>query len=409
LVRGKAVVRAPGGRATRVVGTMADISERRLLEDQLRQAQKLEAVGQLAGGIAHDFNNILASMTLQLDLMELETSRRHPSMEGLHEVRKAAQRAAGLTRQLLMFSRRTVPQMRPLDLNVVVSDLLKMLSRLIGENVELRLNTAADLPNIEADAGMVEQVLMNLVVNARDAMPKGGRLTISTDVIELGLGENGSAANAGGCSVRLIVEDTGCGMSEEVKKHLYEPFFTTKEVGRGTGLGLATIHGIVTQHHGRIEVESTVGQGTRFIVYWPAIAAASPAPLDGRPKGELPRGSETILLVEDEEAVRRNISRCLKQLGYAVLEAANGQEALAVYPGKKIDLLFTDMLMPEGVNGAELAAMLRQKQPDLRVVISSGYLSMHNDIPVSGGGIVYLQKPYEHHELAGTVRCCLDA
>jgi two-component system, cell cycle sensor histidine kinase and response regulator CckA len=291
----------------------------------------------------------------------------------------------------------------------VVTDLLKMLSRLIGENVELRLEAAPVLSNIEADAGMVEQVLMNLVVNARDAMPKGGRLTIRTDEVKLAADETRTAARPGECYVRLIVEDTGCGMSDEVKKHLYEPFFTTKEVGRGTGLGLATIHGIVTQHHGWIEVESAVGEGSRFVVYWPAIAGSA-AEQEGRsPRGALPRGSETILLVEDEEAVRRNVSRGLKQLGYKVLEAANGPAALTAYSTGKIDLLFTDMLMPEGINGAELAMMLRQKQPALRVVISSGYISSHNDVVEGMDSIVYLQKPYEHYELAVTVRRCLDA
>lgn len=408
LVRGKAAVRDASRRASRVVGTMTDVSDRRLLEGQLRQAQKLEAVGQLAGGIAHDFNNILASMTLQLDLMELELQNGHPLREGMREIRKGAQRAAGLTRQLLMFSRRTVPQMRPLELNFVVTDLLKMLSRLIGENVELRLEVTPGLSNIEADAGMVEQVLMNLVVNARDAMPKGGRLTIRTDEMKLVSDNTRSMAKPGRCYVRLIVEDTGCGMSDEVKKHLYEPFYTTKEVGRGTGLGLATIHGIVTQHHGWIEVESEVGAGTRFIVCWPAVAASGAGQTERAPRESLPRGSETILLVEDEAAVRRNVSRCLKQLGYKVLEAANGPEALATYSTGKIDLLFTDMLMPEGLSGTELATILREKQPGLRVVISSGYISANNERSDAVDDVVYLQKPYEHQELAVAVRRCLD-
>lgn len=409
LVRGRAVERAADGRATRIVGTLADISDRRLLEEQLRQAQKLEAVGQLAGGVAHDFNNILASMTLQLDLLELEAQGGHPPGDGLREIRKAALRAAGLTRQLLMFSRRTQPQIRSLDLNAVAADLMKMLSRLIGENVELRLNAAPALPHILADAGMVEQVLMNLVVNARDAMPRGGRLTIATDAVRCPEAVPTAPGRTAGTCVRLIVEDTGCGMSDEVKKHLYEPFFTTKEVGHGTGLGLATIHGIVEQHRGWIEVESTVGQGTRFVVHWPAVEVANPALSAPSPRDVLARGSETILLVEDEETVRRNISRCLKQLGYTVLEAGSGQEALGVHAGRKVDLLFTDMLMPGGINGAELAVLLREKQPGLRVVISSGYISAHGEALAGAKDIVYLQKPYEHHELARTVRCCLDA
>jgi len=407
---GKVVAAEENGRTTRMVGTMSDVGERRQLEDQLRQAQKLEAVGQLAGGVAHDFNNILAAMTLQLDLMYCDIRDSARTSEGVTELRKAVQRAAGLTRQLLLFSRRTAPETQPIDLNDVVVELLKMLSRLIGENVELRLEAGSALPLIEADVGMAEQVLMNLVVNARDAMPKGGRLTIRTDKIEISANETTqSASRRPGKYVRLIVEDTGSGMSAEVRKRIFEPFFTTKEVGRGTGLGLATIHGIVAQHHGWIEVESEEWKGSRFTVFWPAITAEGKARPVSNKKTTVPHGDETILLVEDEAVVRRNISACLQQLGYRVLEACNGRDALVVCAGVDIDLLFTDMLMPEDMSGAELTTVLRKSRPNLRVVISSGYSAELADHKKGErDGIMYLPKPYELADLANTVRCCLD-
>jgi signal transduction histidine kinase len=354
-----------------------DLTERKKLEDQLRQAQKMEAIGQLAGGVAHDFNNILAAILLQLDFLKQDSDFKPEALAGLEEIKDEAKRAANLTRQLLLFSRQSTLETKVLDINEVVANLLKMLGRLLGENVTLVFERRNNLGPIEADAGMLDQVLVNLAVNARDSMPNGGRITLAAEAIEID--SRMAAVNPDrkpGRFVRISVSDEGCGMDAATLKRIYEPFFTTKPAGKGTGLGLATVYGIVAQHRGWIEVESEVGQGTTFTVYFPeSKRSVAPSVLDN--SGNAPRGHDTILVVEDDGAVRLVLVRTLKSLGYQVIEAANGHEALAQWAEnrEKISLLITDMVMPEGMTGSELARRLRAEKPDLGVIISSGYNS----------------------------------
>jgi len=392
-------------------GMDRDISERKRLESQLRQAQKLEAVGQLAGGVAHDFNNILAAVMMHLGLIQMNPALDGETLQALKELDSEARRAASLTRQLLMFSRRSVLSVKPLDVNEVVANLLKMLGRLIGEQIALRFERGSGLPAVMADAGMVEQVLLNLAVNARDAMPEGGRITISTNLHRINASD--AAANPdrrAGTFVCLSVSDTGCGMDETIVRRVFEPFFTTKEAGKGTGLGLATVHGIAAQHKGWVEVESAVGEGSTFRVFLPAVLqtpvadqAPTPQPVVG--------GRETLLLVEDDTNVRRAVGQTLRSLGYRTLEAANGQEAMRLWQshGAEVDLLLTDMVMPEGLTGLQLGRQLRQLKPGLKIIISSGYSSefVQEGMPTKEG-ILYLPKPYASGVLAEAVRKCLD-
>jgi PAS domain S-box-containing protein len=389
-----------------------DVTERRLLESQLRQVQKLESIGQLAGGIAHDFNNILAAITMHLSLLRQNPALDDESTEALRELEVEAKRAANLTRQLLMFSRRSVMQSRIVDLNELVQNLLKMLRRLLGENITITFDSQEHLPSVEADIGMLEQVLMNLAVNARDAMPKGGELVIATKSVELDVeAVKLHSERRPGHFVTLTVADTGLGMDEGTLKRIFEPFFTTKDVGKGTGLGLPTAHGIVKQHHGWIEVQSRLLHGSTFVVFLPVkvlpavvaepVAVASPV-LGGR---------GTLLLVEDEEIVRRPIGIFLRKLGYHVIEAANGLQAVDLWQRhhEQIDLLYTDMVMPEGVSGLDLAEKLRADKPQLKVIISSGYsteISMQG-VP-AGAGYRYLPKPSPSAAIATAVRECLE-
>ena len=400
------------GRYRGAFAMFTDVTERRHLETQLRQVQKLESVGQLAGGIAHDFNNILAAIMMHLSLL-----RQHPNLddettEALKELEVETKRAANLTRQLLMFSRRSVIQSRVVDLNDLVHNLLKMLRRLLGENITIVFDSHNPLPAVEVDVGMMEQVLMNLAVNGRDAMPRGGQLTIATGLIEL----NAEAVKLHserrpGRFVTLTVADTGVGMEEGTLKRIFEPFFTTKDVGKGTGLGLPTAHGIVKQHHGWIEVRSEPGHGSTFVVYLPIKVlphGATEAPV---PVSPVLGGKGTLLLVEDEEIVRRPIGIYLRKLGYHVIEAGNGNQAFNLWRRHRdqIDLLYTDMVMPEGVTGLELAEKLRSEKPGLKIIISSGYsteISMQG-VPASAG-YIYLPKPSPSAAIAAAVRECLD-
>jgi PAS domain S-box-containing protein len=405
------VLRDEQGKLLHMIGLNSDITERKALEEQLRQAQKLESIGQLAGGVAHDFNNILASVMMHLS--SLQENPRHDSetQESLAEVMLQVDRAANLTRQLLMFSRQSVMEVKVLDLSELVANLLKMLGRLIGEHILVQFNRREGWTSVEADAGMIEQVLMNLAVNARDAMPKGGTLTIGLEPIQVAVEHvKGNPEARFGTFVCLSVADTGCGMDDATVKRIFEPFFTTKEPGKGTGLGLATVNGIVAQHKGWVEVKSEPGKGTTFKIYLPA--AAKKAAEANRPaKIPLRRGHETILLVEDEASVRRPVVRNLQQLGYRVLEASNGQVALEVWQAHagQIDLLFSDMVMPEGLTGLDLAEKLRAEKPSLKVILSSGYnQEMAGHAIPAGGGFVFLQKPYQLLELSKTIRACLD-
>jgi PAS domain S-box-containing protein len=399
--------------ANRVTGLLliaADLTELRQLEVQYRQAQKMEAVGRLAGGIAHDFNNILTAIIGTTSLMTDHIGADSPARMGLHEIEKAARRAAALTRQLLAFSRQQVLEPQDLDVNVLVRNLEHMLRRLIGEHVELRTALAADLGTVRADPGQLEQVIVNLAVNARDAMPRGGSLTIETANEELDAEFAKKLITPGsGPWVRLAVSDTGMGMDARTQAHLFEPFFTTKEPGKGTGLGLATVYGIVKQSGGYVWAQSEVGRGTTFTICLPRVAA-TPARAAATPVALPSRGSETVLLVEDEDDVRGVITRILTARGYSVLQARNGAEALefAADRRERIHILVTDVVMP-GLNGRELASALGKTRADLRVL----YMSGHTDQAIVHEGqlergLAYLQKPFTPEALSRKIREVLD-
>ncbi len=376
-----------------------DITEKKKLEAQLIQAQRLEAVGLLAGGVAHDFNNLLTVIMGFSEVVLGGLCEEEPSHQMILEIHKAGQRAAALTRQLLAFSRKQVLAPVILDLNALVSETEKMLRRVIGEDIALTTVLDSALGKVEADPGQMEQVLVNLMVNARDAMPTGGKLTIATRNVELERSSTPVDAEVHvGPSVLLAVTDTGCGMDEATKARIFEPFFTTKEVGKGTGLGLATVYGIVKQSGGSIEVDSTPGQGTTFKIYLPR-PAREVAPANGASSERqiIPRGNGTVLLVEDEEAIRSLASLALRSAGYSVVEARDGEEALAVSEGHRglIDLLVTDVVMPK-LNGRQLADRLASTRPTLRVLYMSGYT---DDAVLRYGvhrnaGMALLQKPF---------------
>ncbi len=399
------------GQLAGILGICRDVTERLSLEQQLRQAQKMEAVGRLAGGVAHDFNNILTAITGYADLLleDLGTSDRR--RDDIAEIRKAAERAAGLTRQLLAFSRQQVMQAQVLDLNALVADTQNMLGRLLGEDIALVTRLDPALGAVKADPGQLEQVIMNLAVNARDAMPGGGKLTIETANAELDdtyVREHFPARP--GSYVMLAVSDTGTGMSDEVQSHLFEPFFTTKEKGKGTGLGLATVYGIVKQSGGYIWVYTEPGHGTTFKIYLPRVAGAPAQRASGPKASPVGAGTETVLLAEDEAAVRAVARHALERQGYTVLEASSGEAALdlAERHSGRIHLLLTDVIMP-GMNGRALALRLSELRPDLRVVYMSGYteeaITRHG---VLEPGLTYVQKPFTPEGLARKVREVLD-
>jgi signal transduction histidine kinase/CheY-like chemotaxis protein/HAMP domain-containing protein len=390
-----------------------DITDRLSLEAQLRQAQKMESIGQLAAGVAHDFNNMLTVIQGHSGMMLARADLPPELLNSAQAVFFAAERAAGLTRQLLMFSRKNVIKPTPLDLRKVVSDLSKMLKRLLGETVTLEFNPPPELPLILADTGMVEQVLMNLAVNARDAMPGGGTLAISTNPVEVdGVYLQSHPEARPGAFVCLCVSDTGCGMDSVTMTRIFEPFFTTKEVGKGTGLGLATVYGIVKQHKGWIEVTSDLGKGSTFKVFLPASnepakALSSEPPLAAPVRG----GHETILVVEDELVLREMAHLILHDCGYHVLEAGSGVEALQVWADNadRIDLMLTDVVMPGGMSGRDLAGKLRVSHSNLRIIFTSGYnVEESNTDFFRQGGSAFLQKPYTRTDLAKAVRECLD-
>jgi signal transduction histidine kinase/FixJ family two-component response regulator len=385
-------------------------------QEQLRQSQKLEAIGQLAGGIAHDFNNLLTVIRGNTELVLMNPAQLQPlAVECLNQAVAAADRAAKLTRQLLAFSRKQVMQSQPLNLSEVVGNMSKMLKRIIGEHIELLCHCEAGLPLAQADAGMLEQVLVNLVVNARDAMLRGGRLVIRTTSVSLDAVQvrNHDEARPGRF-VTLSVADTGTGISPDHLPHIFEPFFTTKDVGKGTGLGLATVYGIVKQHQGWIEVSTEVGVGSTFTLFLPAIEAAASEPTLATNPSMPPGGRETILLVEDEDSVRSLTRRLLEKFGYTVLEAASGPAALKLCRSRSfpIDLLLTDIIMPEGVTGRELAEQLRADNPKLKVIFTSGYsgdvLGQDTEF-VRQTSTRFIAKPCSPQVLLQTVRQYLDA
>ena len=397
-----------GHRASLAV--LIDVSPRRALEEQLRQAQKMEAVGMLAGGIAHDFNNLLTIITgySQLILNSLQES--DPNRSAAEQIMKAGERAAALTRQLLAFSRRQVLQPKVLDLNQLVASLSSMLRRLIGEDVDLRLAMGPDLGRVHADPGQLEQVIMNLVLNARDAMPHGGTLTIETGNVQLDehYSKNHITVRPGPY-VMLAVSDSGVGMDAETRARLFQPFFTTKGQGRGTGLGLSIVFGIVKQSGGNIEVYSEPGHGTSVKVYLPRVGHGVASEEGTRPEAS-PRGSETILLVEDEDMLRKLVRETLEREGYRLLDAAGPAEAHRICQTFKgaIHLMITDVVMPKQ-NGRELAERVAGLRPEMKVLFMSGY----TDNAVIGNGVLgnesrFLQKPFTPGDLARKVRLVLD-
>jgi PAS domain S-box-containing protein len=393
-----------------------DITERRQLEDQLRHSQKMEAVGRLAGGIAHDFNNLLTVIKGYSDLMLSEVRPGERMRNEVEEIRKAADRAAALTRQLLAFSRRQVLEPRVLDLNAVVNNMDRLLRRLIGDDVEFYTVLDAQLGTVKADPGQVEQVIMNLAVNARDAMPTGGRLTVETSNVELDdayARENGLAH--GGSFVMLAVTDNGMGMTAEIRSQIFEPFFTTKELGKGTGLGLSTVYGIVKQSGGHISCYSEVGKGTSFKVYLPIVATVKTQTTELTPQPRLaaePRkATETVLLVEDEDGVRALVRQVLERDGYRVIEARTGAEAILSSEQftEKIDLLLTDVVLAH-MSGKDVAKDVMAKRTDAKVLFISGY----TEEAIVGNGVLeagtaFLQKPFTPNALSRKVREILDA
>lgn len=389
--------------------------ERKQLEDQLLQAQKMEAVGRLAGGVAHDFNNIVGIILGYADLALENLDSQNPLSKHLSSIKKAAERAAGLTRQLLAFSRKQVMQPVVLDLNQVVAEVSRMLDRVIGENIQLTLRPSADLGTVRADPMQIEQVLMNLAVNAHDAMPRGGKLIITTSNAELDSEyARHHTSVVPGDYVMLSVSDTGVGMSKDVQAHIFEPFFTTKQPGTGTGLGLAIIYGIVKQSGGHIWAYSEPGIGTNFKIYLPRVNERVPAGASHARKGQEPlpskKPSETILIAEDEPSLAEMACEVLRTAGYTVLEAASAEEALLVFSSypDPIHVLLTDVILRTATDGMVLAERLRALRPDLRVIFTSGY----SDVLVAAGlptiGAVFLEKPFTANDLRNKVRETLD-
>jgi PAS domain S-box-containing protein len=405
-------MRGPDRQVTYYETFVRDVTEQRRLQQQLAQAQKMEAIGRLAGGIAHDFNNLLTVILSNSEMVLEALPAGDPNRPDVDDVRRAAMGAASLTRQLLAFSRQQVLELQVVDLNAVIRNLEKMMRRVIGEDIEVATQLAADLGVVRADVGQLEQVLMNLAANARDAMPAGGKLTIETANLHVGAEVTRQFdAPPLGLSVMLAVSDTGVGMDEATKARIFEPFFTTKELGRGTGLGLATVYGIVKQLRGFILTYSEPAQGTTFKIYLPRVEAEAPvASTTAEPK-EPQRGTETVLLVEDAPQVRAVTRQVLERLGYVVLDAPNAETALQIAEQHRapIHLLLTDVVMP-GLSGRELADRLMPMRPEIKVLFVSGYT---NDATLRRGiltsGMAYLQKPFTPHALAQKIRSLLDA
>lgn len=388
-----------------------DITEHEKLEAQLRQAQKMEAIGRLAGGVAHDFNNLLTAIIGNADLTLMSLDKDSPLLENIEEIKKAGHRAASLTRQLLTFSRKQVLQPKVLNFNEVIIGLNKMLVRLIGEDVELETFMEPDLGLIKADPGQIEQVLLNLAVNSRDAMPQGGKLTIETTNVDLD--EEYFRKHAEhmqtGPYVMLSVSDTGIGMNKEVLSHIFEPFFTTKETGKGTGLGMATVYGIIDQNDGYIWPYSEPGQGTTFKIYLPRIEGEVEPEQKEKALKKIPDASETILMVEDNDEVRNLTRNILQRYGYKVLEAENGEEALRISQQQQtIHLMLTDVVMP-GMSGRELAECIQSQRSEIKVLYMSGYTDsaiVHHGVLTSG--VNFIQKPFTPEQLTSKIREVLD-
>jgi PAS domain S-box-containing protein len=397
---------ATEGRVSRVYGAVQDITQLKLLEQQLNQAQKMEAIGRLAGGIAHDFNNLLTVILGSAELLLLDSPDDHTSRQDAEQIRQAAKRAAALTHQLLAFSRQQVLEPRLLDLNMVVTNMGQLLSRLIGEDIDLVMQLAPDLGYVQADAGQLEQVIMNLALNARDAMPSGGTLTIETT--NVAFHDQYVREHIGvqcGAYVMLMISDTGVGMDAATRAHIFEPFYTTKALGKGTGLGLATVHGIITLSGGHIWVYSEPGYGTIFKIYLPCVDVAGELSSDVDPVTQIPDGDATILVVEDEPSLRALTVRVLRKHGYHILEAEDGPTALRAadaYPGP-IHLLLTDVIMPGGLSGRQLAEQVIMQRPTIKVLYMSGYSDMVMTRTIFDPGQAFVQKPFTPDGLARKV------
>jgi two-component system cell cycle sensor histidine kinase/response regulator CckA len=398
------------GRPVTIIGVTQDVTTRRALEEQILQRQKMEAIGQLAGGIAHDFNNIIAAVLTYAEVVAYELGDDHQLRPDVQEIAAAAQRAAALTGQLLTFSRQQPCHSRILALNPIVEGLDSMLRRIIGEDIEITTVLGPMLGSIEADRGQLEQLLLNLAVNGRDAMPTGGKLRIETSNVDLDATLALSVGVAPGSYVMLSVGDTGCGIDEATRPRIFEPFFTTKQVGKGTGLGLAIVFGIVKQAGGGIAVDSVPGRGARFNVYFPRVAASAPEAKAAPKAPEVPRGTETVLVVEDDAQVRAVLLRLLRGHGYAVLLAGNAREALEILgePGASIHLVLTDLVMPE-VDGRTMAAEIRQRYPRTNVLFMSGYTE-HAAVKGAAFGPAdrLIQKPFTRHDMLTAVRRAID-
>jgi PAS domain S-box-containing protein len=405
------MLRDDGGAVVRAIGAIVDVTEHERLEEQLRQAQKMEAIGRLAGGVAHDFNNMLAVINGYSEMLLERLDDGDPVRASLVEINKAGKRAARLTRQLLAFSRKDVFSPRVLDLNETVADIEKMLRRMIGEDVRIRTRLDPGLGRVQADPGQIEQVLMNLAVNARDAMPQGGELSIETSNVEVAEGAGRQPNVLPGSYVKLLVADTGCGMEWETLARIFEPFFTTKKENEGTGLGLATVYAIIQQSGGSITVQSELEQGTTFAVYLPRVDEAGAGDRAHQDEAPMPSGKETVLLVEDEPMVRELVRNVLEDRGYTVLVARDAAEALLLSDRREgpIDLLLTEVVMP-GRSGRELAEAFEAQGRPTRVLYISGY----TDDAIVRHGVqqaetAFLQKPFTPGALARKVREVLDA
>ena len=406
------IIQFPYGEGIAVQGIIRDITDKRQLESQFRQAQKMEAVGRLAGGVAHDFNNMLTAIFGHCDLASMKAKPGDPLLAELKEIKRSSQLAADLTKQLLVFSRKDPVEVKILNLNDIAAKARKMLQRIIGEDVDLVTLPEPELWKIEADPVQLEQVIMNIVVNARDAMPEGGQLTIETANVTLcGVDVRLYPEARPGAYVLLMITDTGVGMTEDVKQQIFEPYFTTKDTGKGTGLGLSTVYGIVKRFDGFMIIESELGRGTSFEVYFPKAEGEEVESADKKRAAQLPKGTENILVVEDEEAVRDSIVKILKRLGYNVIEAKNGRDALmrCQNSDSKIDLALTDIVLP-GMSGTEFVSMLRELWNDVKVLYISGYsresiigMGFHDD------SAPFLQKPFDPLALARAMREVLDA
>lgn len=406
----------PIARAGVVHCYVRDVTERKQLEAQLRHSQKLESVGRLAGGVAHDFNNILTVVQANADILRTAAGLEGPMAEHLRQIVQAAERGAKLTSQLLAFSKRNVLQLKQLDLNELITNLSSLLHRTLGEDISYQFAYASGLPPVLADVGLMEQVIMNLGLNARDAMPKGGQLSIGTALVDVDASqvERHPGEARLGTFICLSVADNGCGMDSVTLSRIFEPFFTTKEFGKGTGLGLATVYGIIRQHQGWIDVHSQPGQGTRFRLFLPPAPTARVEPLapPAARSDESLRGTETILIVEDETPVRWILKDVLGRYGYRLLEAASGVQALALWHQhhREIALLVTDMVMPVGLTGQELAEKFTAQKPALKVLYISGYSlqAAGRDLSILDSPN-FLQKPFDGAKLAAAVRACLDS